>query len=344
MWKLLRPDAFVVCLLLMIVLAYWTPQFGAAQGKFSPGKIADVGILLIFFMYGAGMSFRALWKGLANWRLHLLVHASTFLIFPLIVLSAFYFGHRAGEAESTRLLWLGVFYVAALPSTVSSSVVMVSIARGNMPAAIFNASISGLLGVFLTPLWMNFFLGIVSPGETTTGEALSGAGLPLLESIRDLMLIVVLPVGLGMSLNRWIGERVLRSRKFTKYFDQAVVLLIVYTSFSESFLSGAFDGFGAKTLILLGLGMIALFYAVYGISGLCCRIFRFNREDTITVRFCGSKKSLMHGMAMSKVLLAGIGGAGVVLLPIMLYHALQLVVVSVIAKRESSNRQDGPKE
>lgn len=320
----LRPDSFLLLLGAAILLAFLTPRIGAAEGAFSLRRLADYGVLAIFFFYGVGMSPAALRKGLSNWRLHLLVHLTTFLFFPLIVFAASKGFQAETAAEPTRLLWLGTFYVAALPSTVSSSVVMVSIARGNVPAAMFNASVSGLLGVFLTPLWMSLF------------RENQGTELSLLVSIRELMLIVVLPVGLGMCLNRRFGEWTTRYRKPLRCFDQGVVLLIVYTSFSTSFAMKAFDGFGVWPLTLLCGGMAALFFVVYLVSGLCCRLSRFNREDTITVRFCGSKKSLMHGMAMSKVLLTGSDGdavSGVVLLPIMLYHALQLLFVSVFAQR-----------
>lgn len=338
----IRPNNFVLLLGLMIFLAYLTPQIGASkEGLVSLGKLADLGVLLIFFFYGIGMSVSTFWRGLSNWRLHLLIHLSTFLFFPLVVLSVYWLFKISFGNDSNPLLWIGIFYVAALPSTVSSSVVMVSIAKGNMPAAIFNASISGILGVFLTPLWMSFFLG----GETTFGTA-EPQGIPLMESIQGLVLIVVLPICLGMALNSRFGNIVAKNRQFMKYFDQSVVLLIVYTSFCDSFAAKSFDGFGTKTILLLACGMVALFFTVYAMDRFCCRLARFNREDTIAVLFCGSKKSLMHGMAMSKVLFAGMNGIGVILLPIMLYHALQLVVVSVLAKRMNREQHaiDSPEE
>lgn len=328
----LRPDGFVSCLALAMLLAYLTPSFGSARGMFSIHCAADLGVLLIFFFYGVGMSPGSLRDGLSNWRLHWLVPLSTFLIFPLVVLGAYGIAESCGgtATERDRLLWLGIVYVAALPSTVSSSVVMVSIARGNMPAAIFNAGLSGLLGVFLTPLWMGLFLA---------GQPGGRDEFRLVDAIVGLVVLVALPIGLGMLLNTRLGGWMTRNRPFVKYFDQGVVLLIVYTSFSDSFNAKAFDGFGLATLLSLGAGMLALFFAVYGIIRLCCRALRFNREDTITALFCGSKKSLMHGMAMSKVLFAGLSGLGVVLLPIMLYHALQLVVVSVLARRYAADRE-----
>ncbi len=305
-------------MLLSIFLAWLAPSIGEGHEPFSLRRIADYGIQFIFFFYGITLGLGRILKGLANWRLHLVVHLATFLVFPLITLLAY----KLFVDESTRTLWIGIFYIGALPSTVSSSVAMVSLARGNVPAAIFNASISSLLGVFFTPLWMSVLL------------AGKGHDFDFLTSIRGLMLIVALPVVLGMILNPWLGDWFAGKRKFLRYFDQFVVLLIVYTSFCESFGGNAFAGFDFLTLVLLGGGMIVLFFCVYGILKGVCRCCRFDRNDSITVLFCGSKKSLMHGTAMAVVLFAGTGlSLGVVLLPIMIYHALQLVIVSMIATR-----------
>lgn len=310
-------DGFLVFLALAICLAFLTPEVGSARGAFSLHEIANYGVFAIFFFYGVGMSFARLREGLSNWRLHLLVHLSTFVLFPFLVLAAY----GLMGTETTKTLWIGIFYVAALPSTVSSSVVMVSLARGNMPAAIFNASVSSLLGVVFTPLWMSLFLG--------AGEG----GFDLWESFRGILVAVFLPVVLGMCLNPLLGKWVAEKRKFLRYFDQSVVILIVYTSFCDSFAVRAFDGFGPILLAELGFGMVGLFFLVYYIIRFLCKLFRFSREDTITALFCGSKKSLMHGSAMGQVLFASMGNLGVLLLPIMLYHAFQLIIVSVLARR-----------
>lgn len=317
---------FVLALFGMIGLARLVPGPGAETGPWSLHAFAHYGVSLIFLMYGIGLSPRAFHEGLRNVRLHLLIHLSTFLLFPLLALA----GYRlfaVAEPESIRLLWFGVFYLAILPSTVSSSVVMVSLAGGNVPAAIFNASLSGLLGVFLTPLWMGLF-------HTIEGSTASAAGpIDLRTAIGSLVLVVVLPIVLGMLLHRCCGAWVGAQRKTLRLFDQSVILLIVYCSFCESFAAKSLDGFSFTQIGLLGLAMTAFFSMVYGIVALGCHMLRFSREDTITATFCGSKKSLMHGMVMAKVLLAGIAAPGLVLLPLMLYHALQLVLVAAIASR-----------
>ncbi|MGL4594273.1 MAG: bile acid:sodium symporter family protein [Thermoguttaceae bacterium] len=318
-WIQYLPDSFLPLLGLVILFAYWTPIEWVSASTNSLHHISYFGVLGIFFMYGIGMSLRQLREGLANWPLHFTIHGATFGLFPMLVLLP-YFLFKTPETES---FWIGIFYVSVLPSTVSSSIVMVSIARGNFPAAIFDASISSLLGVFLTPLWMCV---ILSSAEMH---------VDLRAAIQSLVVMVVLPVGLGMLLNSRLGNLVLKKRPIIRYFDQSVVLLIVYNSFSDSFASNAFEGISVMSLLVLAVGMATLFSTVFLLIRCWCRILRFTREDTIAALFCGSKKSLMHGTAMSGILFAGIASKqlGMILLPIMLYHAIQLVIISILASR-----------
>ena len=211
--------------------------------------------------------------------------------------------------------------MAALPSTVSSSVVMTNIARGNVPAAIFDASFSTLLGVFITPLWMRIFVDAETGGR--------GFGVVLL----SLTAQAILPIILGVLANRRWGEFSRRNEKRLRKFDQATIVLIVYTSFCNSFAEKMFDGLSGGTLLGLSLGMVALFFVVFGIVYVVCRALRFSREDAIATLFCGSKKSLVHGVATSRVILSAPNMAGILILPTMIYHALQLIIVSVIAQR-----------
>ena len=312
-------DGFVTLLVIAVALAWLLPDVGAREGSFSLSALANYGISVIFFFYGLKLSREKLRTGLGNWRLHVLIHLITFVLFPLLIICIRPLFHDGNNT----LLWLGIFYMAALPSTVSSSVVMVSLAGGNVPAAIFNASISSLIGVFITPLWMGLILTNVA-GIDTAG---------LWTMIGKLTLQILLPVALGMALNRRWGAFAEKHQRTLRLFDQSVILLIVYTAFCASFAHHVFEGFSWIMLTGCAAGMAALFFAVYAIIGWMCRRMKMNREDTITAQFCGSKKSLIHGTAMSKVIFAGYSGIGVILLPIMLYHILQLLVVSAIAKR-----------
>ncbi len=309
-------DWFILAIAGMIILASVWPTPGIQNGFFSLKSIANFGVSLIFFFYGLRLSPQKLREGLSNWRLHTVIQLSTFVLFPVIMLILM----KLFGANGNELFWLGAFYVAALPSTVSSSVVMVSIAGGNIPAAIFNASISSLLGVFITPLWMGIVL------------ATSSQGFDLTDVIIKLIIQVLVPVVIGVALNARFGAFADKHRKALRYSDQIVILLIIYTAFCESFSKHMFSNNGISDILILGVCMISLFFFVYGIITVIGRFMNFNREDNITAVFCGSKKSLVHGTVMSKVLFPHTPSAGIILLPIMMYHALQLMAASIIAQ------------
>ncbi|MDO5554905.1 MAG: bile acid:sodium symporter family protein [Planctomycetia bacterium] len=331
-------DTFLFLLLTMILIAWLMPGPGSQDGFFTLSGLAHWGVSVIFFFYGLRLDWQKIREGLSNVRLHMLVLLATFVYFPLLVFGFMAaFGTVPSVEALARLasdglttgsngtlatgLWLGIFFMAALPSTVSSSVVMVNIAKGNVPAAIFDASISSLLGVFLTPLWMSLFI--------VTGNESADFG----QVILSLTCQVILPVGLGIFLHRWWGAFSARHGKLLSRFDQSIILLIVYTSFSHSFAANMFSGLSAHTLLLLGLGLVVLFFIVYGTIDAIARLLRFPVADRICALFCGSKKSLVHGTVMAHVILADPALAGILILPIMLYHALQLVLVSAIAQR-----------
>jgi len=309
-------DWFLLALLLMILLAYLWPQAGLKDGPLALGTITDIGVSVIFLFYGLRLSPEKLKAGLSNWRLHLLVQLSTFVLFPVLVLLVM----QVVNADSSDLLWLGIFYLAALPSTVSSSVVMVSVAGGNMPAAIFNASISSLLGVFITPLWMGLFL------STSAGT------IDMQDVMLKLVLQVLAPVILGIILHNRFGAFAEKHKSRIRFFDQSIILLIVYSSFCESYARNLFGGLSMLHLLGLGVGMLALFFLVYSIISGISKLLNLTWQDKITAVFCGSKKSLVHGTVMSKVLFPDANVVGIILLPIMLYHALQLVIASILAQ------------
>lgn len=310
------PDRFVGALLLMIVMAWLIPGIGGNESVFKLKEITQYAIALLFFFYGLRLSPEKLVNDLRNWRLHLLIQSITFLLFPVLVL-LFYPFMKGTENE---LLWLAVFFMAALPSTVSSSVVMVSIAKGNIPSAIFNASISGVIGIVATPLWMGFFLG-----------KQSGA-FDFSSVIADLFLTILLPVIAGLILHRFWGSWASRNNRYLGLYDKSVILSVVYSSFSDSFLNGIFQEISWFELFALTTSVVALFFIVYHLTKVLIRSFRFSREDQITILFCGSKKSLMHGSVMAGVIFAGSSSGSLFLVPIMIYHAFQLFYISIAAQ------------
>lgn len=312
-------DFFVVAIIAIIIIAYFFPHFGSSQNGLPMDLIARIGISLIFFFYGLKLSSSQILFGLKKWKLHLLVQLSTFILFPLIVL-IFYPLFQSDEGE---IIWLSFLFLAALPSTVSSSVVMVSIARGDIPSAIFNASISGLIGIVVTPLWIGFFLQ-----ETLTNFDLGDIYLKLLSEI-------LIPVVLGLVLQRYWGNFARKYGKQISLFDKSIILLIIYKSFAESFAQNIFSAVGLMNLILICLASIILFYVVYLITGYISRKLGFNKEDQITAQFCGTKKSLVHGTVFSKILFPESIPVGVILLPLMVFHAFQILIISIVASKLS---------
>lgn len=312
-------DWFITCLFLMILAAWIKPGIGMDLNYIDLNLVINIGVILIFFFYGLKLDWVKMKAGMRNWKMHFAVQLTTFLLFPLLILP-FYPLMKNTDYE---ILWLGMFFLAALPSTVSSSVVMVSIARGNIPGAIFNASISGIIGIVATPLWMSLFL----IGQQT--------GFDFSDVILQLILHIIVPVVAGLVLHPYFVQLVNRYIHKIAAFDKFIILLIVYESFSRSFLSGIFSSVSWKALIGLCLAVVILFYVVLKITGILSKRLNFSRADRITLQFAGTKKSLVHGSVFGSVLFGSVTGAGILLLPIMIYHSYQLFYISIVAQKMS---------
>jgi len=310
----LKANVFILCLVGAIFLAWLYPAPGTTDSPLHLSTFCTYGVSIIFFFYGLRLSPKQMAEGLVNWKLHVLIQTTTFIVFPFLLLTLNHFFNT----NTSSLLWLGALYLASLPSTVSSSVVMVSIAGGNIPAAIFNASISSIIGIFITPLWM-------SPWLDQHGD------FEMSNTILKLCLQVLLPVTVGFLLHSRLGHWSEKMKKTTKNFDQFIILLIVYTSFCVSFDQQMFSGFSFFHILFLGILMLVLFAVVFLLIGFLSTSLGFSRENRITALFCGSKKSLVQGAVMGKVLFPNQAILGIVLLPLMMYHALQLLAGSTIA-------------
>jgi sodium/bile acid cotransporter 7 len=281
-----------------------------------PEVLNKAGVALVFFLNGLTLSFAALRAGTMLWKVHLVVQLSTYALFPALGLLLY----LAGAALDPSLR-LGLFYLAALPSTVSSSVAMTAAARGNVPAAVFNATLSSLLGVVLTPLWLSFVL------EAT------GSGLPLGKVVMDLFLWLVLPLVLGQLSRPVLGAFASRHKKRLSLVDRGTILLLVYTSFCDSFQAGVFLSQGPLALLLTVLVSVVLLLTVLGATSLLARWLGFPVEDKIAAVFCGSKKTLASGVPMARLIFGQHPGLSMILLPIMIYHPIQLVVCTWLAGR-----------
>lgn len=307
-------NGFLLGIFMAIALASIFPEVGSESSGIPWKPMINVGIALVFFFYGVKLDPIQIKAGLSNWKLHLLIQSATFLLFPALVWVLMQISPWIEEDFQ-----LGIIYLSALPSTVSASVVMVSIAGGNLPGAIFNASISSLLGVVLTPAWMGVLAGGVE------GE------IDFWATLGELTVKVILPVTLGIMSHGWLFPKLRTLLPKLKYVDQTVIMGIVFTSFSESFGQKIFSAFSASSLVFTAMTMLGIFVLVLGILGSLGKMMGFNREDQITTLFCGSKKSLVHGVVIGKVIFPNPAVLGLVLLPVMLYHIQQLILGSILA-------------
>ena len=308
------PDRFTCALIVTVVLASLLPCRGGTASVFN--VLTDLAIALLFFLHGAKLSREAVVAGMTHWRLHLTVLASTFVLFPLLGLLL----RPVLSPLVTPSLYLGVLFLCTLPSTVQSSIAFTSMARGNVPAAICAASASSMLGIFVTPL----LVGVMLESH--------GQGAMNWDAIGAIVLQLLVPFVAGQIAQRWIGRWVERNRSLLSFVDQGSILLVVYTAFSAAVLQGLWKQIplpvlGGLLVVNAVLLAIALIVTRYG-----ARALGFKREDEITIVFCGSKKSLASGVPMAKVLFAG-NPLGTIVLPIMLFHQIQLMTCAVLAKK-----------
>ncbi|MBL8471526.1 MAG: bile acid:sodium symporter [Rhodocyclaceae bacterium] len=311
----LLPDLFTRLLIATVLLASFLPCSGRPAQMFD--HAANFGIALLFFLHGARLARSVIIAGALHWRLHLLVLSCTYLLFPLLG----WLARPAYEPLLGPALAVGMVYLCVLPSTVQSSIAFTSMARGNVAAAVCSASASNMAGVFLTPLLANLLLA----GQGAT------AGVSL-DAIWKIVQQLLLPFVAGQLLSPLLMGWIKRHPKLIRVVDQGSILLVVYTAFSAAVIEGLWQQLAPSTLFLL-VGVNALLLALVLLTtGFLARRLGFDRADRIAIIFCGSKKSLATGVPMAKVLFAA-NAFGAAVLPIMLFHQMQLMTCAVLASR-----------
>jgi solute carrier family 10 (sodium/bile acid cotransporter), member 7 len=308
------PDTFTVLLVFAVLLATALPVHGQGASYF--GLATNVAIGLLFFLHGARLSRDVVIAGMLHWRLHLVILLTTFAVFPLL-------GLLAGVLVPTLLapsLYTGLLFLTVLPSTVQSSIAFTSIAGGNVPAAICAASASNIFGMFLTPLLVGLLFSASGQG---------GFSWSVLEQI---MLQLLAPFVVGQLLEPWIGGWIRAKKKILMPVDRGSILMVVYSAFSASVVEGLWHSFSAIDIATVIVANMVLLALVLCITMFGSRLLGFSRADEITITFCGSKKSLASGVPMANVIFAG-GGIGAIVLPLMLFHQIQLMVCAVIAQK-----------
>ncbi len=313
-----RLDWYIVSLLSTIGLATLLPARGT--GADALGVATKVAIGLLFFVYGARLSPQAAFSGLRHWRLHLSILCFTFVLFPVLGLAFTALPSSVLGAE----LATGLLFLCVLPSTVQSAVAFTSLARGNVAATVCSSSFSSLLGVFLTPL----LAAVLIQGEMGGGVRFSA------DQMLSIVVQLLVPFGVGQAVRPWIAGWITRHRRITTVCDRGSILLVVYSAFGQGVDAGIWGRLSPARLGVL-LALCALLLAlVLTLSTWAAKRLDTGHEDRVTIVFCSSTKSLASGLPIASVLFAG-KDVGLAVLPLMLYHTLQLMVCAVIARRWS---------
>lgn len=313
----LKKEWFLVGMLVAIGLAVLTPDLGRSGGVLHLGTVTSIGVALVFFLHGLGLSPKAIKEGVSNWRLHLFIQLATFAVYPLIWVI---FGSTF-LAYMPAALAFGFCYLFVLPSTISSSVAMTSVGKGNVPGAIFNASLSSILGVFITPLLIQLFMG------------LEGAELDLMASVFAISKLLLLPMIVGQLLRPYLLKFTQKHKAVVNKVDKYVILLIVYSAFCDSVANGIWGDFSIGLLSTsIAICLVCLLIVVHSLQWIARRV-GFQQSDEVAAVFCGTKKTLAAGVPMAKVIFGADPNLGMMLLPIMLYHPIQIFYCAALANR-----------
>ena len=311
-----RIDPFLLWLIGTVLAASLVPAIGVWAKVF--GVAADAAIALLFFLHGAKLSREAIMAGMGNWRLHMLVLGSTYVLFPLVGLAVLSLGRGAIDP----VLASGLLFLTLLPSTVQSSIAFTAMARGNVAAAVCSASLSNLIGIVATPLLVQL---VMHPMQGSGGGMAWG-------SVQTIALQLLLPFVAGHLLRPWIGVFLARYKAVLQPVDRGSILLVVYAAFSAAVVEGIWHRVGLGDLAGLVLWCLLILLVVMVVNVVAARAAGLSREDAIVLLFCGSKKSLVSGVPMAGALFAP-AQVGLVVLPLMVFHQLQLFLCAALAGR-----------
>lgn len=313
MLKLLALDRFTILLFVMVILATFLPVSGQAADIF--GVVTTAAITILFFLHGAKLSREAVLEGLMHWKLHAVVFAFTFALFPILGLMA---KPILVPMLGQELYW-GFLFMCFLPSTVQSSIAFTSVAQGNVASAVCSASFSNIAGMFITPVLVSLFI----LGETKHDFDPTA-------SIVQITLLLLVPFILGQILRPYVFPYMQKLPKIVKVFDQGSILMVVYGAFSSAVVAGLWQQVSGTTLMLLILACSVFLTVIMLLALYVPRWMGFSRADQKAIFFCGSKKTLASGVPMAQILFIG-QPLGMIVLPIMIFHQIQLMVCGVIA-------------
>ncbi|HBC7266444.1 TPA: bile acid:sodium symporter [Corynebacterium striatum] len=311
--RLKKIDPLILLIISAVVVAIIFPARGHFAEVFD--SLTNVVIALLFYLYGARLSTQEALNGLKNWRLHLTILAFTFVLYPILGLAL-----RPLTLFISHDMYLGILYLTLVPSTVQSSVAFTSVAKGNIAGAIVSASASNLVGVIMTPLLVMALMG-------------AGNGISIDSSVFvEISLLLLAPFILGQLTRKWVKD--FAASKGTKIVDRGSITMVVYAAFSKGVVDGIWDSISIWEIVFLVVLSILMVAFMLWLTKTLGSKLGFPRANVIAIEFCGSKKSLATGLPMASVIFAsGSTSLGLLILPLMIYHQVQLMICSWLAAR-----------
>lgn len=306
-------DPMVRLLILALALAIAVPWPDTQQelGQW----IANAAIFVLFFVNGLRLPRDEVARGVKDWRFH---GALALWVFGAMLLGGWAI-FQFGGSLLPPLLALGFLYLGALPSTIQSATVYTSMAMGNVAHAVVAAALLNILGVFVSAPLFALLAG---------SEAVAFHG----EVLVKIATVLLLPFALGQLLQPRFGRLVTDNPIVTKWTDRVPIAIAVYVAMSAAVNEGIWsriDGvawFAALTAVFFYLA-----YATVGswtVGGLLTK----TREDHIAFLFAGTQKSLAMGAPLATLMFEP-AVAGIILIPLIAYHFIQLVIAAPIANR-----------
>lgn len=321
-FKSLPLDRFLILLILTVIVASILPCSG--EGKIIFDGLTTFGIGLLFFMHGAKLDFKTIVEAVFHWRLHCLIFLTTFFVFPLLGFCLQFLP----DSILPKNIAIGFLFLCTLPATVQSAIAFTSIAKGNVAAAVCSASASTLLGVIVTPVLITLLM------KTEISHSVS-----LFESIESIIIKLIVPFFSGNIARHWIKNWVHKNKKLINKVDRISILLVVYVAFSDAVVHGIWHQIDLYSFFMIVCFSVILLVMILMFTTYASRFLKFNKADEITIVFCGSKKSLANGIAMASILFPA-ASVGIILLPLMLFHQIQLMICSYLSMKYVKKSSD----
>ena len=312
MW--VKRNWFVIGLFVAIAVGLLLAQLDA---DLNPGGWTNrIIVIALFFIAGVKLPTERILQDLTNWRLHLFIQLSVFVVSPLYFLTA---GWLFSDAFDGQLL-VGFYALAVLPTTISTGVVLTQSSGGNGVAALFNAALANVAGIIVSPLLLSLLLS--SSGRALPTDELAGV-------LRSLALNMLLPVLLGQLVRNRAREVAVRWGKHLGNLSNLLILLIVVLSFVGVGGDPRFSRIGGE-LILPGLYVMVSHLILLALAWAGGKALKLGDRDLIATLFLAPQKTLALGAPLLAIYFAGQDVLGYALLPLIMYHPWQILVAGIV--------------